>query len=122
MERPLSELNWATSGGSVYVQYAEGAWGGEPHLDQLVMRDVIEIRMVQAEVRSELTSRRHDTLGQIKRVRGLHRSRPVISGTGVSVDAVASYLSRGHSDDDIFDAYPQLTPTDLRAVKRHLAS
>ena len=47
--------------------------------------------------------------------------KPVIRGTRISVELILRKLSEKAVEDDILDAYPQLTPEDIQAAIRYAA-
>jgi uncharacterized protein (DUF433 family) len=47
--------------------------------------------------------------------------KPVIRGTRITVELILRKLGEGATEDDLLDAYPQLTPDDLRAAMRYAA-
>lgn len=42
--------------------------------------------------------------------------KPVIRGTRVAVELILRKLAEGATDNDLLDAYPQLTKEDIRAA------
>ena len=42
--------------------------------------------------------------------------KPVIRGTRIPVELIIRKLSEGATEADLLDAYPRLTPTDIRAA------
>ncbi len=42
--------------------------------------------------------------------------KPVIKGTRIPVEQIIRELSDGMTFDDVLDAYPRLTPDDIRAA------
>ena len=49
------------------------------------------------------------------------QGKPVIRGTRITVDLVLRKMSEGGSQDDLLDAYPHLTPDDIRAALAYAA-
>ena len=47
--------------------------------------------------------------------------KPVIRGTRIPVEAVLRKLSEGGGEADLLDAYPRLTPEDIKAAMRYAA-
>jgi len=43
--------------------------------------------------------------------------KPVIRGTRVTVELILRKLSEGATEAELLDAYPRLTPEDIRAAK-----
>ena len=48
--------------------------------------------------------------------------KPVIRGTRVTVELVLRKLSEGATQADVIEAYPQLTPEDIRAALAYAAA
>lgn len=44
--------------------------------------------------------------------------KPVIKGTRITVESILEELAEGLSFDDLFEAYPRLTQTDILAALR----
>jgi uncharacterized protein (DUF433 family) len=47
--------------------------------------------------------------------------KPVIRGTRITVELLLRKLGEGATEDDLLDAYPRLTPEDIRAAIRYAA-
>jgi len=47
--------------------------------------------------------------------------KPCIKGTRIMVSIILDYLSAGESQEAILEAYPQLSPEDIRAVMEYAA-
>jgi uncharacterized protein (DUF433 family) len=47
--------------------------------------------------------------------------KPVIRGTRIPVELILRKLSEGATEADLLDAYPRLTPEDLRAALAYAA-
>lgn len=119
---PLSQLRWATDRGTAFVIYPDGTCVDGRKAGQTVLRQVIDPEEVRAEARKRVRSRDRDAVGRIRRVRGVHSSRPVFVGTRVTLDAVAAYIERGLPDERILDAFPDLEPPDIDAAREYLAT
>lgn len=79
----------------------------------------IPLRLVSGELEAEarkLSERDPATIGNIERKRGLANGRPVIAGTRILVDTVASCLDEGLDNASIIQSYPILTEKDIAAV------
>jgi len=48
--------------------------------------------------------------------------KPVIRGTRISVESIVRKLSEGATEAELMDAYPRLTPEDIRAALRYAAA
>lgn len=47
--------------------------------------------------------------------------KPVIRGTRIPVELILRKLSEGATETDLLDAYPRLTPEDIRAALAYAA-
>jgi uncharacterized protein (DUF433 family) len=47
--------------------------------------------------------------------------KPVIRGTRIPVEIILRKLSEGATDSDLLDAYPRLTPEDIRSALAYAA-
>ena len=47
--------------------------------------------------------------------------KPVIRGTRIPVELILRKLSEGATDEELLDAYPRLTPEDIRAALAYAA-
>jgi len=47
--------------------------------------------------------------------------KPVFRGTRIPVELILRKLSEGASEADLLDAYPRLSPDDIRAALRYAA-
>lgn len=47
--------------------------------------------------------------------------KPVIRGTRIPVELIIQKLSEGATEADLLDAYPRLTPADIRAALAYAA-
>lgn len=47
--------------------------------------------------------------------------KPVIRGTRIPVELILRKLSEGATEADLLDAYPRLTPADIRAALAYAA-
>lgn len=116
---PLAEVTFAIDGSKVYMQHADGTWeDSRAHKGQLVeARLVVNMELVRRTVEEGLRKRRRDQVGRVEKRRGVHGSKPVFAGTRVPVAAVRSFLKAGAEDDEILEAYPNLTRDDIEAVR-----
>lgn len=57
-------------------------------------------------------------IGKIERRRGAMGNKPLLAGTRVPVGTVQRYLAAGRSIDDVLEAFPMLTVSDVEAVQR----
>lgn len=116
----VTEVRFAVVGSRVHFQLPDGTWSDVTDPGQIVLSEVLDLRPLRAAVLGA-GARTDEQRGQIERRRGVHGSKPVIAGTRVPVKAVQAYLDRGRTDAQILEAYPDLTPDDVEAV-RALAS
>jgi uncharacterized protein (DUF433 family) len=49
------------------------------------------------------------------------QGKPVISGTRIPVELLLRKLAEGATTEDLLDAYPRLSPDDVRAALRYAA-
>jgi uncharacterized protein (DUF433 family) len=119
---PLRELRFTVAGRELYFQRPDGTWAGDRQPDQIVIDATISLPLDQyrAGIRrvARATRRRRDA-GRIERHRKVLGHKPVFAGTRVPVSAVMSYLKRGLPDEEILEAFPQLTKADIAAARRH---
>jgi uncharacterized protein (DUF433 family) len=47
--------------------------------------------------------------------------KPVIRGTRITVELLLRKLGEGATEEDLLDAYPRLTPEDIRAAMAYAA-
>jgi len=52
---------------------------------------------------------------------GVMMGRPVIRGTRITVEILLRKLGEGATEADLLDAYPRLTPEDIRAAITYAA-
>lgn len=116
-DRPLSELTFATVGSRVYFQHDDGTWEGELRPDQLVLREVLDLEPLRRRI-AEGARRDESLAGKVERRRGALGSKPLLAGTRVPVETVQRYLAAGRSIEDVLEAFPVLTATDVETVRR----
>lgn len=116
-DRPLSKLTFATVGNRVYFQHDDGTWEGDLRPDQLVLREVLDLEPLRQRI-AEGMRRDEALIGKVERRRGALGSKPLLAGTRVPVATVQRYLAAGRSTDDVLEAFPVLTATDVEAVRR----
>lgn len=120
-ERPLTQLRYATIGKRVYFQHEDGTWEGDLHPDQIVLHEVLNLNPIRTRI-SDGLGRDAQQAGQIERRRGALGSKPVLAGTRIPVDTVRRYLEAGRTVEDVLEAYPDLTPADVEAVRREMVA
>lgn len=119
---PLSSLRWGTSAGEAFVQYPDEQWVGSREPSQAVIIETLNLDLVRDEVRRAVTQRPPEAVGKIERRRGTLGFKPVFAGTRIPVEAVVAYLRRDRPDSDILEAFPDLTPDDLRVARADFLS
>lgn len=115
-DRPLTELRFAIQGRSLYFQHPDGSWEGGQLPGQIVIAEVILLEEVRADVRRTAAERNREP-GSVVRRRRVHASKPTFAGTRIPVSAVEAFIADGASDEDIIEAYPQLTGVDIATVR-----
>lgn len=120
LDYDIPELAFAVVGRNIYFQTPDGEWEDGKHPGQTVLKRVLDLRPLRAQLES--SSRRPDvSVGQVEKRRGTHGSRPVLAGTRVPVASVQAFLTRGATVDEVLEAYPALDAADVEKV-RNLAS
>lgn len=120
---PLSEFVWADAGSRIVFQWPDGTWSDEINVDQVVMREVIDLDEIRASIRNSLSEKnRRSAEGLAERRRGVMGSTEVFSGTRTPVSAVVNFLNRGATDSEILEAYPHLTERDIAFARERLAA
>jgi uncharacterized protein (DUF433 family)/DNA-binding transcriptional MerR regulator len=112
----VTEVEFAVVGKQVYFQTPDGNWGGIQDPGQIVLHQVLDLRPLRSAVLG--TGRREEAeVGRIEKRRGVHGSKPVLSGTRIPVRAVRAHMDAGRTEAEILAAYPALTQSDLEAVR-----
>jgi uncharacterized protein (DUF433 family) len=120
-QAPLRELRFSVTGGELYFQRPDGTWAGHRQPDQLVIDAWITLPLDQYRAgirRAAGATRRRRDAGRIERHRKVLGHKPVFAGTRVPVSAIMPYLKRGLPDEEILEAFPQLTKADIAAARR----
>jgi|CXWL01.1.fsa_nt_gi uncharacterized protein (DUF433 family) len=60
-------------------------------------------------------------MDRVVTVAGVRSGRPIIAGTRITVAEVLEMLGAGMSEADIIEAFPNLTPQDIRAALAYAA-
>lgn len=116
---PLRELRFAVDGREVVFQHPDGTWEGSHKSGQVVE---ITLRVDLEQIRATLDRARRrseDQVGVSERRRATLGSTPVFAGTRVPVESVQRFIGAGASDERILEAYPELSPADVDAVRGH---
>jgi uncharacterized protein (DUF433 family) len=117
---PLASLKWGTSGTEVFVGFPDGGWIGGRKPSQQVLVEVIDLNEIRLSARTSL-QRPAEQVGQIEQRRSSLGHKPVFAGTRIAVSTVAAYLRRGIPVDEILEAFPDLTESDVALVGVELA-
>jgi hypothetical protein len=102
-------------------QREDGTWEGGLHPDQIVLHQVLNLRLIRDRI-AEGLQRDRSQHGRTKRRRGALASKPVLAGTCIPVDTVRRYLEAGRSTADVLEAYPDLTEADIEALRRNMVA
>jgi uncharacterized protein (DUF433 family) len=113
---PWSELRWAYDAGELYWQHPDGSWAGDRDPGQTVLYGVVDLKIIEARVRSSVR-RDESTIGRTETRRGVLGSKQVIAGTRTPVAAVREYIDAGFGDEEILEAYPHLSSEDIDLVR-----
>jgi uncharacterized protein (DUF433 family) len=122
VDRPLSELRFATVGADVYFQRRDGSWSGGWEPAQIVIAEVIPLDQIRRALVAGAKRPAARTSGEVEQTRGLRGGKPVVAGTRVPVAGVQRWIASGASDERILEAYPDLSLDDLEVVRARLAS
>jgi uncharacterized protein (DUF433 family) len=120
-QAPLRELRFTVAGRELYFQRPDGTWAGDRQPDQFVIDGTITLPLdkYRAGIRQAAqATRRQRDVGRIERYRKVLGHKPVFAGTRVPVSAIMPYLKRGLPDEEILEAFPQLTKADITAARR----
>jgi uncharacterized protein (DUF433 family) len=120
-ERPLTDLVFATLGPNVYFQHPDGSWEGGANPDQLVIRHVLDLKLMGAKVRAG-AGRQASEIGQIERRPKTMGHKLVFAGTRIPVETVVRWLDHGRTPEQIIEAYPDLLPADIEAARGYVVS
>ena len=116
-ETPWSSLRFFRSGRTVH--FRDPATGDVVAANPREQRVCIELEEIASEIREMIASRRRRSRsieGRVERVRNVVRSRPVLAGTRIPVEAVWNFHQAGYSTDQIIREYPTLTAKDVEAA------
>lgn len=122
--QPLSELRFAldAAGDQIFFQHPDGTWEGSRKPNQVLLKQVLELDEIRAQIRRVARGDRGEEAGKITRQRKVLGRRAVFAGTRVPVDTVVEYLEDGCDDATILEAFPRLTAADLDAAREHVAA
>jgi uncharacterized protein (DUF433 family) len=119
-DRPLTEVRFATEGGEIFFQHADGTWEGDKKKNQRVFSQILDLRPLRRRIWDAVERPRPQSAkGQIVRRRNVVGSKPIFSGTRVPLSAVVPYIERGYSTKAILEAFPDLSREDLRAAREY---
>lgn len=80
----------------------------------------IALEVVTSDARADIKKmnrRNGGEVGNIVRIKHVHSSEPVFSGTRIPVAAIAEYIALGFSAPDIIDRFPDLQEEDIEAAR-----
>jgi uncharacterized protein (DUF433 family) len=85
--------------------------------DQIVLRKMLNLQPLRRRI-AEDARRDKALIGKVERRRGAMGNKPLLAGTRMPVETVQRYLPAGHSIDDVLEAFPMLTVSDVESVQR----
>lgn len=114
---PLASMRWGVDEiGRLYVAHEDGWFDTKKH-GQGVIVGIVSPEEIRVQVIRKARER-VGKKGQIVTERRKRASKPVFAGTRVAVATVQGWIGSGASDERILEAYPMLSPADLRAARR----
>lgn len=119
-ETPWASLRFFRSGRSVH--FRDPKTGDVIAANPEDQRVCIELEEIANEVRELIAARRRRSLseeGKVERKRRVVRSRPVLAGTRIPVDAIWNFHEAGYSTEQIIVEYPTLTAKDVVAAIKY---
>ena len=121
--QPLAELRFATVGNEIFFQHPNGTWEGDRRKGQIVLHQVLDLRLLKAQIWKSVESPRpKGALGRFEQRRRVQGHKKVFSGTRIPVSSVFPYLERGASTAEILEAFPDLRKADLKAAREEARS
>lgn len=120
--KPLNELVFAREPGSdeIHFRHPDGTWEGSKQPSQGRMRQTLPLDEIRARIR-KAASRPAENSGEIDQHRRRMGNATTFAGTRIKVSTVASYIEEGVPEDQIYEAFPQLSKQDL-ALARELVA
>lgn len=115
--RPLRTLRWSVNAGEPFVEIDGIPFGGRSPR-QGVIPDSIDLEAIRTDIRSRLRERVGEP-GAVERRRRTLGSQDLFAGTRIPVDAVVAFLRADADDDEILEAYPDLTPDDIEVARAY---
>lgn len=119
-ENPLRQLVFAVAGEEIYYQEQDGSWEAGKKPGQGVIREVIPLEEIKARIRDGALADRSESAGKVESRRGIRASKPVFKDTRIPLEAVQRYIERGYTNEQILEAYPDLTQADIALAQREL--
>jgi uncharacterized protein (DUF433 family) len=116
-ETPWASLRFFRSGRTVH--FRDPKTGDVIAANPEDQRVCIELEEIANEVRELIAARRRRSLskeGKVERKHRVVRSRPVLAGTRIPVDAIWNFHEAGYSTEQILEEYPTLTANDVVAA------
>lgn len=120
-DQPLTQVSYAVIGKRVYFQHTDGEWESGIEPDQLILRQVLDLELINQKIKAGLR-RDPQQAGRIEKRRGVRGSKPVFAGTRIPVDTVRSYLEAGRSVDQVLESFPALTRADVETARATTAA
>ena len=116
-ETPWASLRFFRSGRTVH--FRDPKTGDVIAANPEDQRVCIELEEIANEVRELIAARRRRSIskeGKVERKHRVVRSRPVLAGTRIPVDAIWNFHEAGYSTEQILEEYPTLTANDVVAA------
>jgi uncharacterized protein (DUF433 family) len=88
-------------------------------LDQVAEPIDLPLRDIRSGLEASIAEHLERPTGQIRSIRNLQGSAPVIEGTRIPVDKIASLHEDGWKANQILAAYPGLMANDVEAALKH---
>lgn len=120
-DRPLREVRWAVESGLLYFQRADGTWYESRRPVQGVIPEIINLDEIRARLAASV-DRPADSKGRTERRSGVLGRQEVVAGTRIPTATVERWVTRGHSDERILQAYPDLDRRDVEAARARLGA
>lgn len=82
-----------------------------------MLREVLDLVPLHQRI-ADGARRDENLIGKVERRRGTLGNKLLLAGTRVPVETIQRYLAAGRSTDDVVEAFPTLTVSDVDAVRR----
>lgn len=117
LPHPLRALRWSIAGGEPYVEIDGIPFGGR-RPRQGVIPESIDLEAIRVDIRRQLGERVGEP-GRVERRRRTLGSRDLFAGTRIPVEAVVAFLRADAADEEILEAYPDLTRDDIEVARAY---